>query len=97
MGTPRTYDPKRKSEVFDTLRREILAARLKVTLDQQLKRTSSPTVQRLAQMKLPPIIVPRYEPIRAGAEQATTRNSAGSYYSEDESVEVAEHPRHAAR
>ncbi|MGY4541378.1 hypothetical protein ACVWY0_001287 [Arthrobacter sp. UYNi723] len=52
----RKYDPKRKDQVFDTLRREILAARLKVTLDQQLHRPTSITVKRLAGMKLPPTI-----------------------------------------
>ncbi|MET3172955.1 UNVERIFIED_ORG: hypothetical protein ABIB52_000783 [Arthrobacter sp. UYCu721] len=49
----------RKEEVFDSLRREILAARLKVTLDEQLKRPTSPTVKRLADMKLPPEVRPQ--------------------------------------
>lgn len=44
-----------KDQVFATLRREILAARLKVTLDEQLGRETSPTVIRLSNMKLPPI------------------------------------------
>lgn len=44
-----------KDQVFETLRREILAARLKVTLDEQLHRKTSPTVKRLAKMKLPPV------------------------------------------
>lgn len=56
MTNRRKYDPKRKEQVFDTLRREILAARLKVTLDEQLGRTTSPTVRRLSKMKLPPIV-----------------------------------------
>lgn len=43
----------RKNQMFDRLRREILAARLKVTLDEQLKRETSPTVKALADMKLP--------------------------------------------
>lgn len=43
----------RKQQMFDRLRREILAARLKVTLDEQLKRETSPTVKALAGMKLP--------------------------------------------
>lgn len=34
MTDRRTYDPTRKEQVFATLRREILAARLKVTLDE---------------------------------------------------------------
>ncbi|MDR6436870.1 hypothetical protein J2790_002013 [Paenarthrobacter nicotinovorans] len=45
----------RKEQVFKKLRREILAARLKVTLDEQLNRKTSPTVKRLSEMKLPPI------------------------------------------
>ncbi len=44
----------RKEQVFKKLRREILAARLKVTLDQQLNRETSPSVKRLSEMKLPP-------------------------------------------
>jgi aromatic ring-cleaving dioxygenase len=55
----RAYDPTNKEQVFATLRREILAARLKVTLDSQLGRETSPTVERLAGMKLPPIARPR--------------------------------------
>jgi hypothetical protein len=48
--------PARKDEVSGKLRREILAARLKVTLDEQLNRETSPTVKALAQMKMPPIV-----------------------------------------
>jgi hypothetical protein len=55
----RTYDPTNKDQVFATLRREILAARLKVTLDEQLGRGTSQTVIRLSKMKLPPIARPR--------------------------------------
>lgn len=63
MKSRRTYDPSNKDQVFFTLRREILAARLKVTLDQELNRETSPTVKRLAQTTLPPIV-------RNGAPQA---------------------------
>ncbi|MEV7132200.1 hypothetical protein AB0N24_04860 [Arthrobacter sp. NPDC093128] len=56
MTSRRKYDPRSKEQVFDTLRREILAARLKVTLDEQLGRTTSSTVKRLSKMKLPPIV-----------------------------------------
>jgi hypothetical protein len=45
-----------KDQVFDTLRREIFAARLKTTLDEQLGRETSETVKRLAMMKLPPVV-----------------------------------------
>jgi len=47
--------PARHDKIFATLRREILAARLKVTLDEQLGRKTSPTVTHLAGMNLPPI------------------------------------------
>lgn len=56
MTIQRKYDPRSKEQVFNTLRREILAARLKVTLDEQLGRTTSSTVKRLSKMKLPPIV-----------------------------------------
>ncbi|MDJ0356058.1 hypothetical protein [Paenarthrobacter sp. PH39-S1] len=57
-GYPRADNPTRKEQVFAMLRREILAARLKVTLDEQLDRETSPTVKALAQMKLQPIVRP---------------------------------------
>lgn len=61
MVMTRAYDPKDRDEVFDTLRREILAARVKVTLDKELKRPTSETVKRLAGMKLPPVVHSRHE------------------------------------
>ncbi|MDJ0356061.1 hypothetical protein [Paenarthrobacter sp. PH39-S1] len=61
MTYRRTYDPANRDQVFATLRREILAARLKVTLDEQLGRQTSPTVKRLAGMKLPPIGRPYWQ------------------------------------
>lgn len=54
----READPATKDQVFAKLRREILAARLKVTLDDQLGRETSPTVKHLAGMKLLPIARP---------------------------------------
>lgn len=56
MAGERSYDPTNKAEVFDTLRRQILAARLKRTLDAKQNLKSTPTVERLAQMNLPPIV-----------------------------------------
>ncbi|MEO8220277.1 MAG: hypothetical protein ABI563_05775 [Specibacter sp.] len=47
-----------KDEVLDTLRREIHAAQLKVAIDEKFNQIPSPTVQRLANMKLPPIVRP---------------------------------------
>ena len=46
----------RKDQLFRTLRREILAARLKVTLDEQLGRETSETVRALAGMDLPSVV-----------------------------------------
>ncbi|MGJ9426853.1 hypothetical protein ACHABX_13545 [Nesterenkonia halotolerans] len=43
-----------KEQMFDILRREILAARLKITLDMRQGRTTPPEVQGLAAMELPP-------------------------------------------
>ncbi|AOT04706.1 hypothetical protein [Arthrobacter sp. U41] len=71
-----TYDPTNKDQVFATLRREILAARLKVTLDEQLNRETSPTVKALAGMKLPPIVRPSYhsgDPKAEASRPATSR------------------------
>ncbi|WP_269936486.1 hypothetical protein [Arthrobacter sp. HY1533] len=49
--------PVGSGQLLETLRREILAARLKVTLDDQLRRGTSQTVKHLAEMTLPPIPV----------------------------------------
>jgi hypothetical protein len=56
MTYRRTYDPANRDEVLATLRREILAARLKVTLDAQLGRRTPPKVKLLSEMKLPPAV-----------------------------------------
>ncbi|MGP9728270.1 hypothetical protein ACT3UD_14175 [Glutamicibacter sp. 287] len=50
-----SINPTRKDQAFDTLRREIFFARLKINLDDQLNRETSRTVKRLAGMNLPPI------------------------------------------
>lgn len=49
----RPYDPANRTEVLDTLRREIQAAQLKVVLDQELGRSTSDAVKKLAAMQLP--------------------------------------------
>lgn len=54
-GHPGGDDSERRDRMLRTVRREILAAHLKVTLDEQLKRGTSPTVKAMAQMKLPPM------------------------------------------
>jgi hypothetical protein len=45
MSHRRAYDPTNSKEAFATLRREIVAARLKLTLDEQLGRPTSPKVK----------------------------------------------------
>ncbi|WP_218220422.1 hypothetical protein [Nesterenkonia sp. Act20] len=52
----RNYDPNNRDEVQAVLRREIRAARLKVTLDRQLHRPTSDAVKRLAALDLPPFV-----------------------------------------
>jgi hypothetical protein len=59
MTYRRAYDRTNRAEVLTALRREILVARLKVTLDAQLGRVTPPKVKLLSEMKLPPIIRPR--------------------------------------
>lgn len=46
-------EPEDDDQLFAGLRREILAARLKVTLDERLKRETPPAVKSLAAMDLP--------------------------------------------
>lgn len=70
MTYRRRYDPTNRAQVFATLRREILAGRLKVTLDEQLNRPTSPKVKLLAQMKLPPLVMPSY-PVDGEAKRRT--------------------------
>ncbi|MGW6174345.1 hypothetical protein ACWF5H_12685 [Arthrobacter sp. NPDC055138] len=56
MTYRRNYDPTNREEVASTLRKEIRAARLKVTLDKKLGRETSPQVKLLAGMTLPPLV-----------------------------------------
>ncbi|PYI69826.1 hypothetical protein CVV68_01600 [Arthrobacter livingstonensis] len=58
MANKSKYTGWSKDQFMATLRREILAARLKVTLDEQLHRETSLTVKRLANMKLPRMRTP---------------------------------------
>lgn len=48
------YSHMSRDQILDVLYREILAARLKVTLDRELNRPTSEMVMRLSNMKLPP-------------------------------------------
>lgn len=43
-----------KEELLDVLEGEIFAAQMKVILDKELGRETSPTVKKLAELKLPP-------------------------------------------
>ena len=54
MIRERAYDSTNKAQVLGQLRREIHAARMKVVLDEQLGRETSPVVLRLSKMKVPP-------------------------------------------
>lgn len=56
MNKPTKYRQYGTRPLSNVLRREILAARLKVTLDQELGRTTSDQVKRLAAMDLPRIV-----------------------------------------
>jgi len=56
MTLRRTYDPANREQVASTLRKEIRAARLKITLDKKLGRETSPQGQLLAGLTLPPLV-----------------------------------------
>lgn len=58
MMTERPYDPTNRAQVVGELRREILAARLRVVLDERLGRETPPVLLQLSRMKLPPIVRP---------------------------------------
>lgn len=77
----RTYDPTRNEQVFATLRREILAARLNVTH----RRAAGPSdvcdgEARLAGMKLSPTVRPyfRGRDVPAGAAAPVTSREGGA-------------------
>ncbi|MEG9246844.1 hypothetical protein V6S67_01945 [Arthrobacter sp. Soc17.1.1.1] len=55
--TPRKrYGPDGRDQMLTTLRREILMAGLKLTLDKQLGRVTSPKVKLLSELDLPPLV-----------------------------------------
>jgi hypothetical protein len=56
MTYRRTYDPTNREQVASALRKEIRAARLKITLDRKLGRETSPQVKLLAGLTLPPLV-----------------------------------------
>ena len=58
MMVERPYDPTNRAQVVVEVRREILAARLRVTIDERLGRETPPVLLRLSRMKLPPIVWP---------------------------------------
>lgn len=53
MTERRKISPEQKDEMFAELRRNILIARLKVSLDKELNRATTPAQKALAEMKLP--------------------------------------------
>ncbi|MBP3036571.1 hypothetical protein J2M53_09945 [Arthrobacter sp. zg-ZUI100] len=53
MTHPNDHGTDRRSVVLRKLRREILTAHLKVTLDEKRKRPTSPAVKFLSEMRLP--------------------------------------------
>ncbi|MCG2622999.1 hypothetical protein LVY72_13940 [Arthrobacter sp. I2-34] len=56
MTYRRSYDPADRDQVAAVLRKEIRAARLKVTLDRKLGRETSPQVKLLVGLTLPPLV-----------------------------------------
>ena len=60
MVKERAYDPTDKVQAFRALRQEILATRLKVTLDEELGRETSPVVLHLSRTTLPPSVRPHH-------------------------------------
>jgi hypothetical protein len=56
MTYRRSYDRNNRDEVAAVLRKEIRAARLKMTLDKKLGRETSPQVKLLAGLTLPPLV-----------------------------------------
>ncbi|WP_146069188.1 hypothetical protein [Arthrobacter sp. ZGTC412] len=64
--------------MFARLRRNILLAQLKVSLDEELKRPSSPAQKRLAEMKLPPM--------RSGYRHVTVGTKSSSTQQQNESL-----------
>ena len=78
MTVQDNYDPAYKDLLLDTLRREILAARLKVTLDKKLGEKTSETVKRLANMTLPPLVYGRSGARPSTASSARTEEETDS-------------------
>lgn len=75
MTYRRSYDRNDRDQVAAALRKEIRAARLKITLDKKLGRETSPQVKLLAGMTLPPLV---RQFRRAGDAQADEGGPAAS-------------------
>lgn len=82
----------RKKKAFEALRREILGARLKVTIDAKRGIPTSPKVRALAEMKLPPVTtahgVGRFE--RPSPEGYRVVAAAGTSYAAETSGQVVD-------
>ncbi len=61
-----------KEELLKTLRREIFAAQMKVILDKEFGRETSPTVKKLAKMTMPPITTSRPEEVELAPARSRT-------------------------
>ena len=74
----RTYDPTNREQIASTLRKEIGAARLKMTLDRKLGRETSPQVKLLAGMTRPPSTPNRPACIGCGLPPRSATNRCDS-------------------
>lgn len=77
MSYHKTYDPNDQEQVAAALRKEIRAARLKVTLDKKQGRVTSPQVKMLARMALPPLTrTRRTNAVQSAAQRRPMASSA---------------------
>lgn len=95
------YSPAQREQLLNTLRNEILSARLKVTLDKELGRSTSAAVKRLASIDPPPLSPTQFarpqfadvnQDMRAGYAAAATQFQAPEDFDED-TVFIAKSPQ----
>ena len=77
MTYRRTYDRNDRDQVAAALRKEIRAARLKVTLDKKQGRETSPQVKLLAGLTLPPLVRQFHRARNAQADEGGPAASTG--------------------
>lgn len=73
MSERKKVSPETRDELFAKLRRNILIARLKVTLDEELNRESTPGQKALAEMKLPPLRSKKQRPVAGRTDAKVPR------------------------